>query len=125
MQLSAQVLVRLLFFAVGLTTIGFAGTPTPAAAATDPLATEARQLSGRVTDSAGAPLPMVRVSILEAHRTAQTGSDGRYVFTDVPSGTLSVSFSAIGYAPQVREVTLTNDDVVLDVSLRRRPPRRR
>src|SRR5687768_5227421 len=78
----------------------------------------ARSLSGRVADPAGKPLFQARVTVLEANRTATTDLEGHYSVPDLPSGTYGVSFSAIGYAPQVVRVTLADEDITLDVSLK-------
>jgi iron complex outermembrane receptor protein len=77
-----------------------------------------RSLSGRVTNPAGAPLHQARITVPEANRSTTTDLEGRYVVGDLPSGTYSVGFSAIGYAPEVRRVTLAGEDLVLDVELR-------
>jgi iron complex outermembrane receptor protein len=78
----------------------------------------ARTLSGRVTNPAGAPLYQARVTVPEANRSTVTDLEGHYIVAELPSGTYSVSFSAIGYAPQVRRVTLGQEDITLDVELR-------
>jgi iron complex outermembrane receptor protein len=83
-----------------------------------PPAPPARTLSGRVTDPGGKPLLQARVTVLEANRTTTTDPEGHYSVPDLPSGTYGVSFSAIGYAPQVVRVTLADEDVTLDVSLK-------
>lgn len=75
-------------------------------------------ISGRVTDSAGAALVDTRVQIVELGRSIATSSDGRYALVNVPSGVYSVSFAHIGYAPQVRRVTVAQAPVVLDVVLK-------
>jgi iron complex outermembrane recepter protein len=75
-------------------------------------------LSGRVVDTTGAPLPQVRVTVLEANRTAITDPDGRYVLPRMPTGTYGVSFALVGYAPVVRRVTIGSQDATLDVTLR-------
>jgi len=75
-------------------------------------------LSGRVTSNHGEPLPEVRVSIAEASRTATTDADGRYAFSNLPGGTFSVSFAAIGYAPEVRRITLRAGTDTLNVTMR-------
>ncbi|MDQ2673554.1 MAG: TonB-dependent receptor, partial [Chloroflexota bacterium] len=77
-----------------------------------------RSLSGRVTTPAGAPLYLARVTIPEANRSTTTDVEGRYLIAELPSGTYSVSFSAIGYAPEVRRVTLAEEDLTVDVELR-------
>jgi iron complex outermembrane receptor protein len=90
----------------------------PRALALPPPEPPARTLSGRVTDPAGKPLFQARVTVLEANRTTTTDLEGHYSVPDLPSGTYGVSFSAIGYAPQVVRVTLADEDVILDVSLK-------
>ncbi|HET6837233.1 MAG TPA: TonB-dependent receptor [Gemmatimonadales bacterium] len=75
-------------------------------------------LSGQVTDSAGNPLAQVRVSLLEAERSTLTDLEGRYTLSGLPSGTYAVSFALVGYAPQVRRVSLHEENVKLDVQLR-------
>ena len=91
----------------------FAPAGAPGAAAPPP-----RNLSGRVTDPAGKPLFQARVTVLEANRTATTDLEGRYLIAGLPTGTYGVSFSAIGYAPLVRRVTLADEDVTLVVELK-------
>jgi iron complex outermembrane recepter protein len=77
-----------------------------------------RSLTGRVTDPGGRPLYQARVTVLEANRTTTTDLEGHFTVSDLPSGTYGVSVSAIGYAPQVRRVTLADEDVTLEVSLK-------
>jgi iron complex outermembrane receptor protein len=93
-----------------------AALATPPAAPDPPPA--ARSLSGQVTDTSGAPLAQVRVTVIEARRTATTDLDGRYIFPDIPGGTYGVSFALVGYAPQVRRIAIGEADASLDVTLR-------
>lgn len=89
--------------------------PSLASAGDPPAAT----LAGRVTDSIGNPLPDVRIAVVEANRSTQTDLDGRYLITDLPRGTYGVSFSLIGYAPEIRRIRIATDSTVrLDVVLR-------
>jgi iron complex outermembrane recepter protein len=74
-------------------------------------------LSGRVVDTTGTPLAQVRVTVLEAERTTMTDIDGRYALSGLPTGTYAVSFALVGYAPQIRRVTLADRDVTLDVTM--------
>jgi iron complex outermembrane recepter protein len=78
----------------------------------------AATLTGRVTDTTGAPLAQVRVTVHEVERYTLTDATGRYSLTDLPTGTYAVSFAFVGYAPEVRRVTLRDGQVTLDVSLR-------
>jgi iron complex outermembrane receptor protein len=91
---------------------------SPSLAAADSTEYKASTLSGVVTDTTGAPLELVRVTVLEAERTVLTNPDGRYLIEDLPTGTYGISFALVGYAPQVRHVTLTEGDMTLDVALR-------
>jgi iron complex outermembrane receptor protein len=78
----------------------------------------AQQISGRVTDTLGAPVPEARVTVIEANRSTVTDPEGHYVVTQLPAGTFGVSIAAIGFAPTVRRVTVRGP-VTLDVTLRR------
>jgi iron complex outermembrane receptor protein len=78
----------------------------------------APSLSGRVVDTTGAPLAQVRVTMLEANRTALTDLDGRYLLPGVPTGTYGISYALVGYAPVVRRVTIGNADITVDVTLK-------
>ena len=103
--------MRTFFLAVALG----AALPGLSAASTDP---SRPTLSGTVSDTAGVPLPQVRVTVLETHRTTTTDLEGRYTLADLAPGTYGVSFALVGYAPQVRRVTLPDSSVTLDVTLR-------
>lgn len=80
-------------------------------------------LTGRVTDASGAPLDRVnvtaraRTSSDASPRGGATDSTGRYR-VELPEGTYRVVFSAVGYAPQARTVTLdAGTTSTLDVEL--------
>lgn len=75
-------------------------------------------LSGTVSDTSGAPLGGARVVVTETNRITLTDSDGHYRFADLPQGTWTISFAMVGYAPQMRRVTVTDRPVRLDVALR-------
>lgn len=78
----------------------------------------AQEIAGRVTDSLEAPIPEVRVTVIEANRSTDSDAEGHYLVPDLPAGTFGVSFAAIGFAPTVRRVTVRGP-VTLDVTLRR------
>ncbi|HZA98855.1 MAG TPA: TonB-dependent receptor [Gemmatimonadales bacterium] len=102
--------MRAFFLAAALTAVA------PAVAEADSLPQST--LSGQVTDTAGSPLAQVRVSVLEAERSTTTDLEGRYTISDLPTGTYAVSFALVGYAPQVRRVSLRDATLTLDVQLR-------
>src|SRR5437762_2689430 len=65
-------------------------------------------LTGRVTDTTGAALAGVRVSVVGTRFGAVTGPDGRYAIADVPPGTYRVQARLIGYAvAEVASLVLT------------------
>src|SRR5213076_868100 len=65
-------------------------------------------LTGRVTDTTGAALAGVRVSVVGKRFGAVTGPDGRYAIADVPPGTYRVQARLIGYAvAEVASLVLT------------------
>src|SRR5690349_20701837 len=75
-------------------------------------------VSGRVTTSSGAPIADVQVSLPELHRSTTSDITGRYSVAGVPEGTFTVSFQRIGYAPVVRRVVATGNDLNVDVTMR-------
>ena len=79
---------------------------------------DARTLSGQVTDPGGTPIPQATVRVIELKRTATSDNDGKYAITQLPQGSYTVSFRVIGYAPQVRKVTIGGADVAVDVTLK-------
>jgi iron complex outermembrane recepter protein len=79
---------------------------------------ESHPIAGRVTDANGHPIAEVVVRVVELKRSTSTNEDGQYSIAQLPSGRYTVSFAAIGYAPQVRTVTIDDADVTLDVSMK-------
>jgi len=79
---------------------------------------DARTLSGRVTDPGGKPVAQAAVRLIELKRTATSDNDGKYSITQIPPGSYTISFRVIGYAPQVRKVTVGAADVTVDVTLK-------
>ena len=100
-----------------LSTVASAGSAAAAPSGTTPAAIAS--LTGIVTDTAGAPLADVRVTILEANRSTSTGPEGRFSFSQLSSGTYGVSFARVGFAPVVRRVTVDGSDVTISVAMRR------
>src|SRR5216117_4431155 len=90
-------------------------TRAPAAAVS---AADARTLSGRVTEPGGNPVAQAAVRLVELKRTATSDNDGKYSITQIPPGSYTISIRVIGYAPQVRKVTVGNADVTVDVTLK-------
>ena len=109
-----RALVAHLFIAVPL----LAGASPAAAAPADTTRSALAVLSGLVTDTAGAPLGDVRVTVLEANRSTDTGPEGRFSFSQLSSGTYGISFARVGYAPVIRRVRIGGADVTVTVEMR-------
>ena len=66
----------------------------------------------------GPPLAFARVSLVEIGRSGETSADGVYSFEAVAPGTYTLSIAMIGYAPQVRRITVSDGDVTADFALK-------
>src|SRR5256886_15569106 len=77
-------------------------------------------LSGRITDSDGAPIPSAAVLISELHRVATSGADGAFRLADVPPGEDTLIVRHVGFAPFARGVAV-HGPTTLTVTLRRTP----
>ncbi len=81
-------------------------------------------LSGVVSDASGAPIPGVNVSIQNTSKGTSTDYDGKYYFSNLQDGTVTIVASFIGYKTAavkvnlkgdvVQNITLTEDANVLD-----------
>jgi outer membrane receptor protein involved in Fe transport len=104
--------------ALVLVTAATLAAPSASARGSAPDGAPPRSIAGAVTAPDGTPLAGVRISVPEASRTTTTTEDGRYAVTQLPTGTYTVSFNAIGYAPVARKLTLTDQDVTINVQMR-------
>ena len=55
------------------------------------------------------------------HRSAKSDADGRFTFTDVPSGQYRIEVTADGYLPLERPLDVHNASVSVDIVLLRIP----
>ncbi|WP_041586925.1 TonB-dependent receptor [Terriglobus saanensis] len=72
------------------------------------------QITGTITDPAGAAIPGVTVTITSANtqakRTVTTDTDGNYIATNLPIGTYSISVTQTGFrTAQQADVTISAD----------------
>lgn len=77
-------------------------------------------ISGYVTDyaSANTPIAGASVTINSKGLTKTTGSDGRYKFRDVESGTYTIQVTADGYQTTTKQTTVyAGEDINLDFQL--------
>src|SRR5213593_885013 len=91
-------------------------------AATSRLAAQAGVIRGRVTDSTGAALGRVSVTIEALGARATTDDQGNYEFRSVPAGSHSVRVRLLGYVPLVVRVSVTaGQPTRQDFALRTQP----
>jgi iron complex outermembrane receptor protein len=88
------------------------------AVAAPSLPSEVGVLNGHVRGPDGAPITGARVTVVETRRTTLTDAEGRYTLTDLPNGSFRVTFAAVGFAPQLHAITLTDDPLTVDVVLK-------
>lgn len=75
-------------------------------------------LSGRVADAAGNPLPGALVHLAARGPDATTDVHGRFLFTGLPAGQVTLEISCIGFVSVKREITLApGHDQRVEVSL--------
>jgi TonB-linked SusC/RagA family outer membrane protein len=78
-------------------------------------------IRGRVVEAgSGAPIAGATVAVNGTRLGVAAGNDGRYVITQVPAGTQSLTVRMLGFAPKTSSVTVTdNGEVTADFTLER------
>jgi anti-sigma factor RsiW len=71
------------------------------------------QITGRVTDSSGAPIPSAQVTVAGTNSAALTDQDGSFRIANVPAGTQTVEARQLGYATEQKKVEAAPGDTVL------------
>ena len=74
-------------------------------------------LNGTISDHNGKPIESVTVSIPELHKETISDPTGKYTFTNLPSGTFSLTFSFISYANKTIRISLNQKETILNVTL--------
>src|SRR5919112_665063 len=101
--------MRALFLALSLAAP--TRSPTVPAAA-------APQVSGTVVDSTGAAIADARLTLIELRRGTTSSPEGRFSFAEVPPVQYRLAVSAIGFAPQVEQLTVGNRDTTLTIRMK-------
>ncbi|WP_019946380.1 TonB family protein [Hymenobacter aerophilus] len=83
-----------------------------AAPAVPDAAKPGRTVQGRITDTAGQPVPGATVLVPGANVGVSTGSDGRFALT-VPPGSRQLAVSSIGYTTQFRFLQAADSTLTL------------
>ena len=85
------------------------------------LSAQTASIEGRVTDPQGGAIVdaivTLNVSAPASQRTARTGADGRFTFTNVQAGPYTLRVEAPNFEPATQNVTLGNSAQSLDVVL--------
>jgi TonB-linked SusC/RagA family outer membrane protein len=82
------------------------------------LAQETGVLEGRVTETAGTPVPDALITVVGTNRGARTAEDGQYRIASLRAGELVIRVTRLGYAAVTRPVTITVGQTArLDVTL--------
>jgi len=111
-------LILAALFVINVSGLRAASVSAAAAEARELAAGGYGELSGKVTDAAGAPLADVTVFVIEISRGTLSAADGGYSLPRLPAGAYRVSFTRTGYAPEVRRVEIGPHTPALEVLLR-------
>jgi hypothetical protein len=76
----------------------------------------AQVLKGTIKDSSGEPLPYSTVYIRELQQGTTSNTKGNYEIR-LPEGKYTVIFQSLGFAPDIRDITLGKSIVTLDIIL--------
>ncbi|OJU76474.1 MAG: TonB-dependent receptor [Bacteroidetes bacterium 47-18] len=75
------------------------------------------KISGRITDAGGAPLEAAGIAVRGIRQYTGSDDKGIYKLDEVPNGEWTIEVSAAGYVTQQLKVTVTDNEIVLDVSM--------
>lgn len=74
-------------------------------------------VSGKVSDENGNPLPGANVVVDGTTMGAAAGSDGSFLVKNVPVGSYTLTVSVIGFAPKSESVVVSEDGTTINFSL--------
>ena len=74
-------------------------------------------LSGTVTDLRNQPIKGVSVYASELHKGTTTDENGKYIFSNLPSRNLKISFTFVGFATQNKTINSLQKENSLDIIL--------
>ena len=75
-------------------------------------------VSGTVTDSQNQPMTGVSVYAPELHKGTTTDANGKYQFTNLPNGSLRLSFAFVGFTTQNKTIAKLLKENTLDIALK-------
>ncbi len=81
------------------------------------VATAQNKVSGTITNKLNKPILGTTITIPELHKETISDENGKYVFTNLPSGNFKIVFSFIGFATQTKEITSNLKEQKIDILL--------
>src|SRR5678815_1031031 len=75
-------------------------------------------LTGKITDVTSKPVASATVHVLNTNLTVLSSEEGNYIINDIVAGQYTVSFSAIGYATQSQDVSITSSTNSINIQLK-------
>jgi iron complex outermembrane receptor protein len=75
-------------------------------------------LTGKITNATSSPVANATVHVLNTNLTVLADIEGNYVVNNIPGGKYTVSFSAIGYATQNKDINITSSENNINVQLK-------
>ncbi|MBN2173952.1 MAG: TonB-dependent receptor [Bacteroidales bacterium] len=79
------------------------------------------QVSGKITDETGAPMPGTTIFIPESNKGTVSDINGFYVLSGLSNGKLKIQYSYLGYNNFIETVVLNNSSAEVNVQLRPTP----
>ncbi|QBN19494.1 TonB-dependent receptor [Flavobacterium nackdongense] len=74
-------------------------------------------VSGKITDTNNQPIIGVSVYAPELQKGTMTNENGKYTLSNIPLGTVKLTFVFIGFATQNKTINVQQKETVLDISL--------
>jgi len=72
---------------------------------------------GVISDKQNLPISAVNISIPELHKETISDENGKYFFSNLPSGNFRIVFSFIGYETQSKPFSVNQKEIRIDVTL--------
>lgn len=79
------------------------------------LSAQSYAISGRVTDNEEVPLSGVNIVVIGTGQGTYSDSEGYYKLDKISNGTYNIKFSAVGYEDVLRDLTLKDASVILNI----------
>ena len=74
-------------------------------------------VSGKITDSKEQPIIGVSVYVPELHKGTTTDKNGNYSFSNLPNGTLKMTFIYVGFETKIITLNLQQKETTLNIAL--------